>query len=1373
MTNDANWLLVPIEVSALVVGKDANNSSWANFALDFSLLEDLNPRLLGPDLVNRLTGNTKTPEAGIHLHWFLPEAFGRGIQKEGRLTFPRIPNRWLVRRIRYLVDGQACVGVDNNVQVDGWVIESDFLYGVTKDNRNTLATTNVGILRLGPASNNKLLFDRIGKQTPVALWKEENQAYRFELTVLGAGSPEFSAHYPACKNVLGFYDPAPLETLDTTKKWQVSYLVQGWCSDPSQDLLNGLDRLEAWQQKLDELKWQASAPSSTTKKEVANRILCHGAISRIPFNPGEAHQSPVPQSNVNVFVGNTPEETIATLLSQKISPQGGSSGQNVSDQGLVERLLAAYQYNLLESEMNLGDLDAELHRHRFSSTHGGDHFVIQAQQTPVQPASTLTNSAETNFAPASVTTRLPAEIERQLDELNQQAEVAGRLQRILGSNKQTLFVTWAAWATESAKSTSKLNQTKPDPIVVNNLNQKMLQERDAVGVADTNARLAAHAQESLRSELVTLLQNSLPDLELVSDPQPPFYGPVDPVVLVQGEKLAASGVYRQDSSDQKLVCRQQTEIVSGLAGKIKGDGTETAVKAIDLFPLKNLNLPAGPANELLDDLLRELLLLDPVNTTIQDPSVPISSRIAEGLQTKSGVRLGDPGQLVDAIKTLLKSAAITNSATPSVRLIATSTAVRPDERALMRFTKNPWRPLLLTWQIRWQPDYAYLDPTPTNAGKTSWGLDETGNEFQLLGNPPTSPTSATNDKKFVYQSYTILSPNPTKALRRKLVDLGHNSQINALLSTIDDLKMLAQSLGGFHDGLRQLRQGLQLEPIDPGYLTTAEADRKREKIRAIENGATGMINGIVKPFDPQQMLAPDPALGFAPIRAGIAQITSLSVVDSFGQVRKLIDEDKRIDAAVSVSSGMPQIPKSPGNASTVGLIPLPPRYAQPARLNFRWIPADETQSGSTPLCGWIFLNQLDQCLMICDSSGRLLGGLQRILRVTLQGGTGGAITKPQQAFFWVPVPGTETTPVQISDRYLKQFVQNLLQLGADAGATFLNTLSQAQQENASVAEQDPRLSILIGRPLALARASIQLELMGLPATRVPSANDFKNLSPPTTTSSFPTIPFTVQLGGMPGVAGGLAGYLLDSEPQLYHPQYGLQGPTQTVMIDQKSVKAIEYRHTLPINADPKTQALRITLLLDPNGPVHARCGVLPCFSLRLPKSVTDGISSIRDVFFQSAPLIGPAGGPKVPTPSDDYGQWSWAARPQVTYWKEYNDLQDPGDQVSFQQSPTEIQEGWLKLVMNPVNISAFWVKQGSVKVPKGSKITLGWLIDGATSITLTNDKTKIPIKIWPDVPDGPLPNSDTLQIDEKITLTLTAFDKQGHKSAKSLQINTI
>src|SRR5262245_64827746 len=54
-------------------------------------------------------------KSGVHLHWTLPDALTRLVQRDGETAVRVVPNRWLVTR------------TTNGVVERQWVVESDFL----------------------------------------------------------------------------------------------------------------------------------------------------------------------------------------------------------------------------------------------------------------------------------------------------------------------------------------------------------------------------------------------------------------------------------------------------------------------------------------------------------------------------------------------------------------------------------------------------------------------------------------------------------------------------------------------------------------------------------------------------------------------------------------------------------------------------------------------------------------------------------------------------------------------------------------------------------------------------------------------------------------------------------------------------------------------------------------------------------------------------------------------------------------------------------------------------------------------------------------------------------------------------------------------
>jgi hypothetical protein len=91
--------------------------------------------------------------------------------------------------------------------------------------------------------------------------------------------------------------------------------------------------------------------------------------------------------------------------------------------------------------------------------------------------------------------------------------------------------------------------------------------------------------------------------------------------------------------------------------------------------------------------------------------------------------------------------------------------------------------------------------------------------------------------------------------------------------------------------------------------------------------------------------APAPQNDFNPIRTGTMKIHRLRLVDTFGQIKDL-----------DVSKIFISDPLDDGTAKPV--VSLPPRVMQPARINFRWLSAEDDEEemndhpATTPICGW-------------------------------------------------------------------------------------------------------------------------------------------------------------------------------------------------------------------------------------------------------------------------------------------------------------------------------------------------------------------------------------------------------------------------------------
>ena len=185
--------------------------------------------------------------------------------------------------------------------------------------------------------------------------------------------------------------------------------------------------------------------------------------------------------------------------------------------------------------------------------------------------------------------------------------------------------------------------------------------------------------------------------------------------------------------------------------------------------------------------------------------------------------------------------------------------------------------------------------------------------------------------------------------------------------------------------------------------------------------------------------------------------------------------------------------------------------------------------------------------------------------------------------------------------------------------------------------------------------------------------------------------------------------------------------------------------------------------------VHAVTGALPRVHLELPLDLASGAKRARDVFFQTAPVLGESTTPNMPRPSDDYGEWSWAYRPDVTNWQEDPNLIEATDRGVFSGTWPAIAEGWLKLRIAPVKVLSLWVLERTQEVSRGANIHLAWSLQGAETLKLqsVDGQNVVTIKQWSS---PPFPREYGVTIQAKTTYRLTATAEGAKPSTKEISI---
>ncbi|MFN9671279.1 MAG: hypothetical protein ACK552_01345 [Microcystis sp.] len=451
------------------------------------------------------------------------------------------------------------------------------------------------------------------------------------------------------------------------------------------------------------------------------------------------------------------------------------------------------------------------------------------------------------------------------------------------------------------------------------------------------------------------------------------------------------------------------------------------------------------------------------------------------------------------------------------------------------------------------------------------------------------------------------------------------------------LNCLSQALGGFNEALLMHKQTLQLPIADPlGF-----------------NDYQPFTDEIKEMVQQSIRSAPEPLNDFNPIRSGVMKILRLRLVDTFGQVKDL-------DIRNIITPEQMTTPGSPY------LISLPPRLVQPARINFRWLSAIEGEQemnshpATTPICGWILPNNLDNSLAIYDNQGKALGSINELAQ-------------------WQAAPGENTViPFDKIDDHLQKVINYIIKQGAEFLSNFISALDSGLEnidpENSA---QNQGLALLMGRPIAVVRASLNLELEGLPAINQDWGVFWQDLRRNfRETDGFEKVKFPIRLGEYKQLNDGLLGYWLEGDDGslsevFYAPQSDLEG------VDHSAIKFHNANNPWHIDLNLKYPPTLLTMLIDPRGKVHATTGILPTKSIDIPPDQYQQALEKIEITFFSAPILTDYGKINLALPDEVGYQWSWLEK-EKEQWSTADKIGQTNVNAIF-SGKQEIREGWLKL----------------------------------------------------------------------------------------------
>ncbi|MFJ8477464.1 hypothetical protein [Kitasatospora sp. NPDC094011] len=648
-------------------------------------------------------------------------------------------------------------------------------------------------------------------------------------------------------------------------------------------------------------------------------------------------------------------------------------------------------------------------------------------------------------------------------------------------------------------------------------------------------------------------------LRLQRVPADAFHTPADPVLLIEGTGGGTVPLTRD--ADDPLPCRLPSNLLREVLIGGRWVSTPGNLPALPALPTEQL--PQLPA------LLHEFALLD------------LAARTPEGAGTALHAIVEDP-----------------------------EAAARGPLAEYTAPWRQPWLPMTLMWT-------ANHFPLPYRTGdRTNWtfgppapgsGLDSYSYTWDGTGALPADFESEGDVLNREYRSTSYLAPTTVHVLRAQLARYrdsypsADRAALDALREELKDLDVLSQTLTGLGDWLRQLDGGAQLATED-----------------------------AVAPLTGPQNHVPDPATApgrhrFQPVRGGQLFLTKLRIVDRFGRCLDLVTDgeggnwyDQYPLRTASVTPNRP-LYTTPQMINPERFIQLPPRLLHDTRLAITHRPTGAAvAAGQTDgLAGWLLVNHLDRSLAVYAPDGSGLGELRAV----------GAPAARRTDYTALPhSPYTDQTDPRLAEDHpeVHAFLAALLAHPVEAFEALVATVDRSLRTQVATAGQDDDLpAVLIGRPVALLHATLDLELH----SARPTDPSWAAALDPSEDDAAPTGPedtWAIRLGDPYDLDDGLIGYFRAPEPGQQVDYRLLHALTPVGGSDYLTPTTNGADLALPARTPRHARTRKVTLLAHPHLPVHATTDILPVHSVRLdPERVHRSLAALR-ASFRLNPLLATA-----------------------------------------------------------------------------------------------------------------------------------------------------
>lgn len=442
-------------------------------------------------------------KAGVHLHFILPDAFKHGLVKDNDYIFPTVPNRYVVTRL---------YEKDRKIKVICFVVESDFLKLRLESGERIEDYTAIPYL-----DNSESPYRFMGRSYEAGR-KMPSGEYLPTLTALGAGDPMFAAYYPTCRSVFGWHDS--LEGVPD--ECNLTYFVVGYFGNKSDDLFSSVQSVEDFEAVLSENSFTADIDD-----KFCDGCLLFGEAVNIEWKGIKYSYSDMnpPTGDIDVTFGATSVEAMSAILKQKVLP-------HAVDNDDLEYHLTQLQYDLLKQKEQIDanfKIDDEIHKRTFREI------------DPLEEYDALKMKDKNNAGKLTDLTKYY--------ELRSLQREFGRLKREISFTRKKLYRAWETYIQRKEAYDSDFS------IAYDEINALLST------LSSKNGLLAQYTQ--LDQQITTKREEvnaSLPsEYELQTQSASSFVITKEPVLMVSGDGIISSFVFKEDSADNLLYCQISTQ----------------------------------------------------------------------------------------------------------------------------------------------------------------------------------------------------------------------------------------------------------------------------------------------------------------------------------------------------------------------------------------------------------------------------------------------------------------------------------------------------------------------------------------------------------------------------------------------------------------------------------------------------------------------------------------------------------------------------------------------------------------------------------------------------------------------------------------------